>query len=85
MEGDYNFSSDVDVMRLGTDIGIELMDKLKEMVAEIDQQRRIYFFSALLRVQVECMVRSIGGEATRAICDTAEEHVRSIGGRGANG
>lgn len=68
-------SQDAEVMALGGSVGFAALDDVKETVVKMDAQQRIYFFSAFLRLVVNCMKASIGVEATIAILDTAKEYL----------
>lgn len=77
MRTSFSVEQHADVLKVGTDSGIALMDEIKEYAMRQSQERRILLFSAVLRVQIECMVRSVGPEATQAVLDAAVEHVRN--------
>ena len=64
-----------DVVRLGHLLGLTIMDRIKEQVRGMDDQQRVVFFSALLKVPIGCMRASIGTEAALAILDTAKEYL----------
>lgn len=68
-------AQDAEVMALGGSVGFKALDDVKETVVAMDQRQRLYFFSAFLRLVVNCMKASIGIEATMAILDTAKEYL----------
>lgn len=63
------------VLHLGHNIGVTLMDRIKEQVMAMDEQQRVVFYSAMLRAPILCMRKSIGPEATMAILDSAKEYL----------
>ena len=63
------------ILKAGTTKGVKLMMEIGEAVQAMSQQDRIYYFSAMLRVPVECMKASIGTEAAMAMLDAAKEHL----------
>lgn len=70
-----------DVLKVGNDHGVALLDEAKVFVMKQEQGRRVLYFSALLRVIVECMRASVGNEAALAVLDTAREYVGRVDGR----
>ena len=63
------------VVQLGHQLGVTLMDRIKEQVMKMDDQQRVVFYSAMLKAPVGCMRKSIGHEATLAILDAAKEYL----------
>jgi hypothetical protein len=63
------------VLQLGQQLGVTLMDRIKEQVMAMDEQQRVVFYSAMLRAPIVCMKKSIGAEATLAILDAAKEYL----------
>jgi hypothetical protein len=75
LSGDYA-EKNADVLKVGTDHGVACLDEAKRYVKQQDAGRRVLYFSALLRVVVECMRASIGRDASLAVLDTAREYVQ---------
>lgn len=73
-DGEYPESATV-AMTFGTNEAILSFDRVKADYRDMDQQHRVYFLSAFLRVIINCMRVSIGTEATMAILDTAKEYL----------
>ena len=79
LSGDYA-EKNADVMKVGDDHGLALLDEAKVFVVKQEPGRRVLYFSALLRVIVHCMTASIGNDAALAVLDTAREYVSRIKG-----
>lgn len=64
-----------DALRLGHILGVTLMDRVKDQVAEMSEEQRVVFFSALLKAPVGCIRAAVGQEAALGILDAAKEYV----------